>query len=229
MSGFEYDNDAEGEWEERGDLAWNEYDWQQYLKSNEKDIARFLTFYQQLKHKQDHLDEIAHLMGWDREDWMPSDAFEDAEVSDTPAPEETLEFDAMEPYTVHKHPVFLVTRSLYQHLRFVWEHYLGNNPQWVTPALTWQFSGSLHAGELNAIMAINALDMGDFTLTICHLKNALSALNHTFSIIQQIPPRHQVKFSLFEKEACTALFDLREVWLRVMQDCREEHRRHRGD
>jgi hypothetical protein len=97
MSGFEYDNDAEGEWEERGDLAWNEYDWQQYLKSNEKDIARFLALYQQLKHKQDHLDEIAHQMGWDREDWMPSDTFDDAEAGDAPATDDSMDFDAMEP------------------------------------------------------------------------------------------------------------------------------------
>jgi hypothetical protein len=236
MSTHDFENFSDGEWDDRGELAWNEFDWQQYLKQNEKEIARFLALYHQHKARPEHLDEVAHLMGWDDQEWAPGeeDAAETKTASANPPPaeldlpdlaEEDFD-DAADTYTIHKHPVFIATRGLYQHLYLAWEHFLANgNDLSVNPSLAWKFAASLHAGELNSVMAIHALDLGDFTLTICHLKNALSAVNHSLSMLQMLPLANNSYRAQFFREVQTALFDLREIWLRVMNDCREENRR----
>ncbi len=229
MSSFEYENYSDGEWDDRGDLAWNEYDWQQYLKQNDQEISRFLSFYNKLKHQPDHLDDVAHLMGWDSGDWAPGDESSEQSSWDEKKDDEDGPDEDLQPYTIHKHPVFIVTRGLYQNLYHVWEQYSAQGLNHIfNPAVTWKFAASLHAGEINAIMAINALDMGDYSLAICHLKNALSAINHSFSILQNIPQKTPTMATLHQ-EATIALFDLREVWLRVMNDCREENRRRKAD
>jgi len=241
MSAHDFDNFPDGEWEDRGELAWNEFDWQQYLKGNEKEIARFLALYLQHKDKPEHLDEVAKLMGWGDEEWAPADEADD----DAPPPNTSTETahgaemtpfppdifdddfeDAVDTYTIHKHPVFIATRGLYQHLYHTWERFLanGSDPS-VNAASAWKFGASLHAGELNSIMAIHALDLGDFTLTICHLKNALSAVNHSLSLLHALPLVNNSAHGQFFRDVQVALFDLREIWLRVMNDCREENRR----
>lgn len=227
MSNYDFDSNPEGDWEDRGDLAWNEFDWQHYLRQNEQEVVRFLSLYQKLKSQPNHLDDIAHLMGWDLSDWSMLDDFE--ENSEEPAQESTAEVD-LSPYTVHRHPVYIATHSIYQLLRILWEHLLANSdPQQLSGQLSWEFAKSVHAGELNALMAINALDVGDLALTVCHLKNALAALNHSLRIVQQIPTTACRDIPIFQREATTALFDLREIWLRVMNECREECNRDSGE
>ncbi len=231
----DFENFSEGDWENRGELAWSEFDWQQYLKQNEKEIARFLALYLQYKHEPTHLDTVAKLMEWGDDDWAPADDHEarhrsqtttaTAEATPPAPPPEDEEDDDEQVYTIHRHPVFIATRGLYQHIYQVWEHFMGPANPFANPQLAWKFGSSLHAGELNAIMAIHALDLLDFTLAICHLKNALSAVNHSQSMLQMLPPVHTAHHVAFFREIQTALFDLREIWLRVMSDCREEHRR----
>ncbi|HVU37123.1 MAG TPA: hypothetical protein VHC95_02210 [Opitutales bacterium] len=237
MSNQDFENFPDGEWEDRGELAWNEFDWQQYLKQNDKEIARFLALYYQQQPGADHLDEVARLMGWGDQEWAPGD--EPASTPSTangatPAADSAAaaEFfdedfdDDVDTYTIHKHPVFIATRGLYQHLYHVWERFLASgNDLSINASLAWQFAASLHAGELNSIMAIYALDLGDFTLAICHLKNALSAVNHSLSLLHRLPLASTGVPGQFFRDVQTSLFDLREIWLRVMNDCREENRR----
>ena len=33
MSQYEFESNNEGEWEENGDIAWNEADWQKFLRN----------------------------------------------------------------------------------------------------------------------------------------------------------------------------------------------------
>jgi hypothetical protein len=223
----DFEHFSESEWEDRGELGLNEFDWQQYLKQNEKEIARFLALYLQHKHRPDHLDEAARLMGWGDQEWAPGDAAASAPATETasrPAsPDENFE-DAPNTYTIHKHPVFIATRGLHQHLTHVWEQFLATgNDLSVNTSLAWKFAASLHAGELNSVMAIHALDLGDFTLTICHLKNALSAVNHSLSLLHLLPLGGSAVHRQFFREVQSTLFDLREIWLRVMNDCRVEN------
>jgi len=239
MSAHDFEHFSEGEWEDRGELVWNEFDWQQYLKQNDKEVARFLALYHQYEGRTERLDEVAKLMGWGDEEWAPGEDGPEAEpASPSIVAEPALDpagfsdfldedFEAVaDTYTIHKHPVFIATRGLYQHLYYTWERFLSTSSDLqVNLGLSWKLAASLHAGELNAVMAIHALDLGDFTLTICHLKNALSAVNHSLSLLHALPVGNKAGQGQFFREVQATLFDLREIWLRVMNDCREENRR----
>jgi hypothetical protein len=71
-------------------------------------------------------------------------------------------------------------------------------------------------------MAVHALDFGDYTMAVCLFKRALSALNDCFALVgsQQAEKAGAVRESLGEMRA--KMFDLREIWLRVISDCRED-------
>ena len=70
-------------------------------------------------------------------------------------------------------------------------------------------------------MAIHALDFGDYAMAICLFKRALAVLNTCFSHIgSESADAHSV-VRLCRDELRTRLFDIREIWLRVISDCRE--------
>ncbi len=229
MSNYESDPSYDGDWEDKGGLVWNEFDWRKYLRESDKEIARFLSIYNSLKDQPDHLDETAHLMGWEVDDWSTAIDLDDGvDPIDAPAfdlPEDEPEFDDMEPYTLHKHPVFVVTRALHEYLRHSWEQFTLHSQQHVSSQVAWAFSGSLHRSELYAILALQSLDLGDFALTTCHLKTALAALNQSLATLQNLTHRNGKFLGMFQREMFIRIFDLREIWLRVMEDCREEVRR----
>lgn len=71
-------------------------------------------------------------------------------------------------------------------------------------------------------MAIHSLDFGDYAMAVSQFKRALSELNQTFSLLTD--PRldgNRTLISLRE-EMFPKLFDLREIWFRVISECREE-------
>lgn len=226
MSDPNFDH-SEGDWEEfSNELNWSESQWRDYLKVSDRDTARFLSFYNSVKHKPNHLDEVASLMGWDAEDMSLTDEFALAEGDEEAEGDEGPE-DA--PYTLHRHPVFVVTRSLYRYLHQSWEHYMERNGQRVTAKLAWDYGNSLHAAEMNVLLSIQALDLGDFGLAICHLKNSLSALNQTFALLNELQHPNPEYLESFRNEIRIRLFDLRELWIRVMGDCRHECQHRRDD
>ncbi len=232
MSGYNSEFDSDGDWDDRGDLAWNEYDWQKYLKQNDAEVVRFFSFYRKMRHHPNRLDEIARLMGWDREDWnageIASSTPEGGLDNDTEfsLDDEMLDIDDLDPYTLHRHPVYVVTKGLYNYLQTTWNDVVkgGKAPE-LTTALAVDFTSSLHNGELQAILGVSALDMGDYSLCVTHLKYALSAVNNSFGLIQQLPLRESRECAMFHAEGLPILFDLRDLWLRVMTECREEHKR----
>lgn len=232
MSNFDSDPNFDGDWEDKGGLTWNEFDWRNYLNESDKEIARFLTIYNSLKDQPDHLDETAHLMGWEVEDWsnpVDGEGFEGDDFDDLEDPSlEDSEYEDMDPYTLHKHPVFIVTRALHEFLRGSWEHYMMHSQQHVTPQVAWSLANSLHRSESFAILALQSLDLGDYALTICHLKSAMASLNQTLSTLQGLVHEDARFLQVFRQEMYVRLFDLREIWLRVMQDCRDEVSRRNG-
>jgi hypothetical protein len=212
---------SDGNWDETpSDPNWNEYQWRKYLNGSDQDTARFLAIYHTLKHKPNHLDEVAVHMGWDAEDISLTDEFS------APAGEEETEnrLDANDnaPYTLHRHPVIVVTRALYRDLHQSWEHYMEHSQNHLSPQLCWGYANSLHQAEINVLLAIQALDLGDFGLTICHLKNSLNVLNQTFALLNQLTHPDPEYLARFQSENHIRLFDLREMWIRVMSDCRVE-------
>jgi hypothetical protein len=204
-------------------FEWGEYQWRNYLNDSERDTARFLSIYNSVKEKPNHLDEAAKLMGWDVEDIALTNDSDDENNTDT---DEDL--DSIEPYTLHKHPVFVVSHALCRYLQQSWEQLIRNDVLQVDAVLHWRYAKSLHSGEMNAIMAIQALDLGDYGLVVCHFKNALNGVNQTLGLLDEILTDETGPLQNFKNEMRIRLFDLRELWLRVMGDCRAEVQR-RGE
>ena len=73
MSQYEFENNNEGEWEENEDVAWNEADWQKFLRNADKDVSRFISAYNKVFEDPDRLDAAAAIMGWHRDDWSSID------------------------------------------------------------------------------------------------------------------------------------------------------------
>src|SRR5208283_5081047 len=111
MSDFDSESPQENEWEENGDLAWNEFDWEVYLREQDGAIHRYLGFYESLKPGPERIDEVADRMGWDRSDAEEADERE--------VPEKVLFSDEI--YTFQKNPVFISTKALFLSLRAIWE------------------------------------------------------------------------------------------------------------
>lgn len=225
MSDPNFDH-SDGDWDEfSSEPFWSESQWRNYLKGSDRDTARFLSFYNSVKDKPNHLDEVASLMGWDVEDISMTEDFNFSESEDEAAPEGT----EGAPYTLHRHPVFVVTRSLYRYLHQSWEHYILHSENSVSAKFSWDYANSLHQAETNVMLSVQALDLGDFGLSICHLKNSLGALNQTLFLLGQLSHPNQAFLDGFRREAQIRLFDLRELWIRVMGDCRHECQRRPGE
>jgi hypothetical protein len=220
MSNFDSDSPSDNEWEDRGELAWNEFDWEQYLREQDEVIHRYIGFYEKLEGRADRLDEVAHHMGWDEETWSSDGEFSsDADNAASNESAAANDFDA-EPYTLHKNPVFVATRAIYLTLKRGWER-LADNPERVNQRLALAMLSVLQRGEDQATLAIQALDFGDYAMAISLLKRALRELNAALALLgaEAAPSR---AFSNYRDTALPRLFDLREIWLRVMNECREE-------
>jgi hypothetical protein len=224
MSNFDTNPPSENDWDERGDLAWNEFDWEHYLREQDDVLHRYLAFYEQLRDNPDRIDEVAHFMRWDEGFWSTdASAPESVDGDKNPGAEDEMSFRA-EPYTLHKSPVFIATKAIYLSVKRAWER-IAVDASKVPQALAVNFQASLHRGEENAILAVQALDFGDYAMAISLLKRALGELNQTLSLLDQNGVEHSRAFSHFRSDTLPRLFDLREIWLRVMHECRQELQR----
>jgi len=227
---FDHSEGNEGDWEEfSGGSYRSESQWRNYLKGSDKDTARFLSIYNSVKDQPNHLDEVASLMGWDAEDISMTDEFSFIETDDDDLADNDSDNPEGAPYTLHRHPVYVVTRSLYRYLHQSWEHYMEHSRHAVSPKLIWDYAKSLHHAEMNVLLSVQALDLGDFGLSICHLKNSLSALNQTLALLNELTHPNAAFLEGFRYEARIRLYDLRELWIRVMGDCRHECQRRPGE
>ena len=237
MSGYNPDYDPENEWDDKGNLIWNEHDWRRYLNQQEQEIVRFLSLYYKMNQHPNKLDEIAQQMGWDKDDWSAGDLIGSEQEEDpTSSPEilgmfeeEHAESEEMEPYTVHRHPVYIITRGLYRSIRKSWSSIARSEDIPLSNALVYDLSSSLREGEHQSMMAIQAIDVGDFGLSITHFKSGLAALNETLGLMSQLPLKQSRQAAMFHTNAMPTLFDLRELWLKVMNECREENLRGFGN
>ncbi len=99
---------------------------------------------------------------------------------------------------------------------------MASDPAKVAQPLALAFQAPLHRGEQHACLAIQALDLGDYAMAISLFKRALRDLNTSLSLLdERAVARHQA-MAAFREDALPRLFDLREIWLRVMNECRSE-------
>lgn len=230
MSDPNFDHPEGDDWEEfsSNEINWSETQWRNYLNGSDRDTARFLSIYDSVKDQPNHLDEVATQMGWDVEDISMTDEFSFMELDEDEMGDLEEARDGA-PYTLHRHPVFVVTRALYYALHQNWEQFMAQNPHALPPKLCWDYAKSLHQAEMNVLLSIQALDLGDFGLSICHLKNSLFALNQSMALMNQIRHPNTEYLEHFLNENRIRLFDLRELWIRVMGDCRHECQHRRDD
>jgi hypothetical protein len=213
MGNFDSDG-SESHWEDRGELAWNEFDWERYLRGQEEAIGRYLGHYEAARHRPDRIDFVAEKMNWGTGDWTEED--------DTRAAEEREgDDDEDDVYTLHQNPIYIATKAIYLSLFHSWQKLAGDAakvPQPVAVALL----ASLHRGEEQAVAAIHALDFGDYAMAVSIFKRALGALNGSLAVINDdtlLRHRHVVAW---REQALPRFFDLREIWLRVIAECRDE-------
>jgi hypothetical protein len=216
MMNSDSDGLFENDWEDRGELSWTETDWQKYLGEQEAAVRDYIRHYDQLPEGIDRIDETARRMGWELTE--APDTAEDDEAKDEDA-EEAFGGD-WDPYTLHRNPVFVSTRALYLSLLSHWER-VAAQPDRVPAALGITLQALLYRGSEQALHAVQALEMGDYTLAVCLFKLALRELNLTLARLNQ-PDVSETPLAVRYREFATPrLFDLREIWLRVMNECRQ--------
>jgi len=221
MSKDEFDGAPESEWEDRGDVAWNEFDWERYLRAQDETVNRYLAYYETFRNHPRRIDEVARHMEWEDGEEAPATTGSAAEETEE-LPED---FDSdSDVYTLHKNPIFIATRALYLRVRRNWELIAGRAEN-VPQPLAVAYLSALQHGEDQAVQAIHALEFGDFAMAISLFKRALSALNGSLALLNDPVARRQSAVEAYRIEALTALFDLREVWLRVISECRAELQR----
>ncbi|HVS52910.1 MAG TPA: hypothetical protein VHD62_11205 [Opitutaceae bacterium] len=218
MSNFDSDGGPEGEWDERGDLAWNEFDWERYLREQDEAVHRYLRIYESCRDSADRIDEVAEKMGWGQQVWS-----DDAETEDeAAADEDDAEFgDENDVYTLHKNPIFVATKAIYLGLNRSWQALAADGAK-VPQPLALALLASLHRGEEQAVQAIHALDFGDYAMAVSLFKRALSALNGTLALVNSDAASQHRHAQAWREDALRRLFDLREIWLRVVAECRDE-------
>ena len=216
MSNFDADGSSENQWEDRGDLAWNEFDWERYLRGQEESIRRYLSHYEAAKGRPDRIDYVAEKM-----DWGPASWTEDEDSPSAAESHDASADDDDEVYTLHKNPIYIATKAIYASLFHSWLRPAGDPakvPQVVAVALL----ASLHRGEEQAVEAIHALDFGDYAMAVSLFKRALAALNGSLAVINDERALQHRHIAVWREDALPRFFDLREIWLRVIAECRDE-------
>ena len=207
-----FDND----WEDRGELAWTEADWMKYLGEQETAVRDYIKHYDQLGGATDRIDEIARRMGWELAA-APETA---AEAAAAEAEADEVFAGDWDPYTLHRNPVYISSHALYLSLISHWER-VAAQPDRVPPSLGITLQALLYRGHEQVLQAVQALEMGDYTLAVCLFKCALRELNHTLARLSQPDVATTSLAMRYREYALPRLFDLREIWLRVMNECRQ--------
>ena len=218
MTNSDSDGLFDNDWEDRGELAWTELDWQKYLDTQESAVRDYIKHYDQLPEAVDRVDEAARRMGWELAETPESLA--DDEARDEEA-DDAFDGD-WDPYTLHRNPVYISTRALYVSLLAHWER-VAAQPDRVPAALGITLQALLYRGNEQALQAVQALEMGDYTLAVCLFKRALRELNLTLARLSQPDVTENTLAMRYREYAMPRLFDLREIWLRVMNECRQSN------
>lgn len=211
MSNFDSDGGPENDGEDRGELAWNEFDWERYLREQDEAVNRYLSLYEAHRGQEDRIDAIAEKMSWAADGWR--------EEEDDESDEDTDEATTEDVYTLHKNPIFIATKAIYLGLERSWLE-LSKDGAKVPSATAVTVLSSLHRGEETALQAIHALDFGDYAMAVTLFKRALATLNATFALLGAEAALARPAVAAWREQATPALFDLREIWLRVMSECR---------
>ena len=214
MSNFESGGGSEGPWDEQGELAWTEFDWERYLRGQDEAVRRYLGHYEAARRQADRIDVVAEKMGWDGEGWTEDDGRTDSEETSAATADDDV-------YTLHKNPVYIATKAIYASLEHSWTT-LAADPARIAPSAAMRLLQTFHRGAGRAMEAVHAVDFGDYAMAVSLLKRALGSLNDSLATLAEPETCRHPAVTAWCEEARARLFDLREIWLRVITECRDE-------
>ena len=211
MGSYEHDSNPENDWEDSWDTIWNEFNWEQYLRNEDDAIAKYQTLYNKLIRSANRLDEVALFMGWQQAPALQADE----EAGDT----ETA--DALpQPYTLHKHPLFVSSKALHGWLMEKWSQHVALCSEQVSTTKALALVSSFSESDYYGLLAVTALDLDDYALAIAYFKRGMVSINKALALLAEFEESEVEPLPTYVKQARIRLFDIREIWLRVSSDCR---------
>ncbi len=205
-------NGSPDDGEEHGELVWNEFDWERYLRQRDEAITEYLKAYERAAGAPDRLDEVARELGW--EPTLDGDLGGDAGADD-------FDDNDLDPYTLHRNPVYVASRALFASLIQYLESIVAG-PLDLAPVQAFRLLRILHAAEMAIVLGVQALDLGDTALGISQLKRALGLLNSAMASLPDTGSEDPTETPSLSGFALPRLFDLREICLRVIREGRQE-------
>jgi hypothetical protein len=210
MADFESETNPDSEWEDSWEAVWNEHDWEVYLANEKDQVRRYQKLYDKLAQNQNRLDEVALSMGWDT----------NADPQDQETADNGIEAISDQPYTLHKHPLYIASKALHNWLTERWSQHVSLCSEQISPVSALKIQKTISSSEQYGLLAVTALDLGDYALAIAYFKRGLSKINRLLSQLNELETKNIAPLNAYSKHAKIRLFDIREIWLRVMSDCR---------
>jgi len=210
MADFEYESNPDRDWDDSWETVWNEHDWEVYLANEKDQVRRYQKLYNKLARNQNRLDEVALFMGWDT----------NADPQDQETADNAIEAISDQPYTLHKHPLYIASKALHDWLTESWSQHVSLCSEQISPVPALNIQKTISSSEQYGLLAVSALDLGDYALAIAYFKRGLSQINGLLSQLNELETKNIAPLNAYSKHAKIRLFDIREIWLRVMSDCR---------
>lgn len=210
MADFDYESNSDSEWDDSWETLWSEHDWEVYLANEKSEIRKYQKLYNRLARSQNRLDEVALFMGWETQGENP-----ELEI-----PESTLEPLPDQPYTLHKHPLYISSKALHDWMTEKWSQHVSLCVDPISPVFVLKIQNTISQSDQYGLLAVTALDLGDYTLAIAYFKRGLEQINQLLAQLNKLEAKNIAPLNAFSKHAKIRLFDIREIWLRVMADCR---------
>ncbi len=210
MADFEYESNSDSEWDDSWGTLWSEHDWEVYLANEKNEVRKYQKLYNRLARNPYRLDEVAHFMGWETQSDIP-----DLEIA-----ENALENVSDQPYTLHKHPLYVASKALHDWMTEKWAQHVTLCADQISPVFVLKIQNTISQSEQYGLLAVTALDLGDYSLAIAYFKRGLDQINQLLSQLNKLETKNIAPLNAYSKHAKIRVFDIREIWLRVMADCR---------
>lgn len=210
MADFEFESNPDSDWDDSWETVWSEHDWEVYLANEELQVRRYQKLYNKLTRNQNRLDEIALFMGW----------VANVDPQDQENANNGIEPISDQPYTLHKHPLYIASKALHNWLNEKWSQHVSLCSEQISTVSALKIQKTISSSEQYGLLAVTALDLGDYALAIACLKRGLSQINRLLSQLNELETKNIAPLNAYSKHAKIRLFDIREIWLRVMSDCR---------
>ena len=210
MANFNFDSNADGESDDSWETIWNEGDWERYLQGEDEQVSLYQRLYIKYCKDANRLDKVANSMGWDANGEQSANEGTDTQ-SDIPQ---------SDPYTLHKHPLYIASKALHHWLSDNWKQEANKHSDRISNYSALSLQKAISASDECGLLAVTALDLADFSLAIAYIKRGFPHLNELLARLSSIDQHQRESLLEFVSQAKMRAFDIREIWLRVAADCR---------